>query len=144
MEFELLVGNSWGSENGKEGLGFGQQDEIYGCSDVSISPANNTNSETISSEQPTSPPTFSSTIADDSTFRKNTSLYERTALPNSTRIQINEVPIKIHSRSNILVDTPHQLPELSALRSANSKASKMRPAKFLFCILLAAQLYFLI
>ena len=34
--FIAFSGNSWGSENGQQGLGLGQQEEFYGCSDVSI------------------------------------------------------------------------------------------------------------
>lgn len=32
----MLSGNSWGTENGRQGLGLGQQDEFYGCADIAI------------------------------------------------------------------------------------------------------------
>ena len=37
----MTTGNSWGEENGQQGIGFGQQEEFYGCSDVSIKHGNN-------------------------------------------------------------------------------------------------------
>ena len=55
--FHFCLGNSWGSENGQEGLGLGQQEEFYGCSDVSIQ------SSDISSSSSSSPASVQSTIA---------------------------------------------------------------------------------
>ncbi|XP_076825221.1 uncharacterized protein LOC143470825 [Clavelina lepadiformis] len=36
IQWRYRAGNSWGTENGEQGLGLGQQEEFYGCSDVEI------------------------------------------------------------------------------------------------------------
>nr|XP_009857447.1 uncharacterized protein LOC104265352 [Ciona intestinalis] len=36
LQWRYRTGNSWGYEDGKEGMGLGQQEEFYGCSDVAI------------------------------------------------------------------------------------------------------------
>ena len=34
-----IAGNSWGSADGQQGIGIGQQEQFYGCSDVKIVPS---------------------------------------------------------------------------------------------------------
>uniref|UniRef100_H2YE09 Chitin-binding type-4 domain-containing protein n=1 Tax=Ciona savignyi TaxID=51511 RepID=H2YE09_CIOSA len=36
LQWRYRTGNSWGYEDSKQGLGLGQQEEFYGCSDVAI------------------------------------------------------------------------------------------------------------
>ncbi|XP_076823083.1 uncharacterized protein LOC143469315 [Clavelina lepadiformis] len=36
LQWRYRTGNSWGYEDGKEGLGLGQQEEFYGCSDIAV------------------------------------------------------------------------------------------------------------
>ncbi|XP_076824802.1 uncharacterized protein LOC143470513 isoform X1 [Clavelina lepadiformis] len=52
LQWRYRTGNSWGSENGRGGLGLGQQEEFYGCSDVAISPRDGGSDNTGDNESP--------------------------------------------------------------------------------------------
>lgn len=68
----LYSGNSWGYDDDGSGLGFGPQEEFYGCADIAI--GTNERQPTTCGIAPSSPPLLTSTrpTVTSTTTRKST------------------------------------------------------------------------
>jgi len=111
-------GNSWGCDDEGCGLGFGNQEEFYGCADVRIVRA------TASTEgRPREPVVASSSLA-----RASSAVHHRTTSESSTRTQSLPDRNKDASLTQSLLTTRLAAAATTRLSAAASVAPAVRPA----------------
>ena len=87
MVYKIALGNSWGSENGQEGLGLGQQEEFYGCSDIAIQSSDIIPSSFVSSTTSRVTSLQSSTVNSQSTTGEEVVTESNPTTTTTTEVQ---------------------------------------------------------
>ena len=97
----IFLGNSWGTdENGQSGLGYGHQEEFYGCSDVAIG-VNHSNPVIPDENIPSSSPQIAISSTPFTTTKRNYVSSRRprpSKHPRPSKPRPNRLPRPDHSK----------------------------------------------